>query len=106
MRHLHVGSGGGVTLALIVKLPTGRTRKISRQDAAFLHCCSGMQICEVPAAQRMSSEEHHFESQVARASTRMLTPCNHFFHSHCLQRWMEIRADAGCPICRAALPPP
>ena len=65
-----------------------------------------MQTCKIPAARRVALHGDIAASQVSRASTRMLTPCNHFFHSHCLQRWMEIRADAGCPICRAALPPP
>lgn len=42
--------------------------------------------------------------QVARQPARMLTPCNHFFHVKCLQRWMDVRME--CPICRRLLPPP
>ncbi|XP_010555112.1 PREDICTED: transmembrane E3 ubiquitin-protein ligase 1-like isoform X2 [Tarenaya hassleriana] len=33
----------------------------------------------------------------------MVTPCEHFFHSGCLQRWMDIKMD--CPTCRRQLPP-
>lgn len=42
--------------------------------------------------------------EVARQPARMLTPCNHFFHVKCLQRWMDVRME--CPICRRLLPPP
>ncbi|XP_024461322.1 transmembrane E3 ubiquitin-protein ligase FLY1 isoform X2 [Populus trichocarpa] len=33
----------------------------------------------------------------------MVTPCDHFFHSGCLQRWMDIKME--CPTCRRPLPP-
>ncbi|CAL9227172.1 unnamed protein product [Arabidopsis halleri] len=33
----------------------------------------------------------------------MVTPCEHFFHSGCLQRWMDIKME--CPTCRRSLPP-
>ena len=35
---------------------------------------------------------------------RMLTPCGHAFHNHCLSRWMAVKLE--CPTCRTALPPP
>ena len=38
-----------------------------------------------------------------RAKTRMVTPCGHFFHPGCLQRWMDIKLE--CPTCRQSLPP-
>jgi hypothetical protein len=34
---------------------------------------------------------------------RMVTPCNHFFHTKCLTKWMDIKQE--CPTCRGALPP-
>ncbi|CAA0816230.1 RING/U-box superfamily protein [Striga hermonthica] len=37
------------------------------------------------------------------SSDCMVTPCDHFFHSCCLQRWMDIKME--CPTCRRALPP-
>ncbi|KAK4743393.1 hypothetical protein SAY87_001394 [Trapa incisa] len=33
----------------------------------------------------------------------MVTPCDHFFHRGCLQRWMDIKME--CPTCRRPLPP-
>lgn len=40
---------------------------------------------------------------VAAVSSRMVTPCGHFFHPHCLQRWMDVKME--CPTCRRTLPP-
>ncbi|XP_022725145.1 DSC E3 ubiquitin ligase complex subunit 1-like [Durio zibethinus] len=37
-----------------------------------------------------------------RSSDFMVTPCGHFFHSGCLQRWMDIKME--CPTCRRSLP--
>ncbi|KAK7290885.1 hypothetical protein RIF29_05647 [Crotalaria pallida] len=37
------------------------------------------------------------------SSDYMVTPCDHFFHSGCLQRWMDIKME--CPTCRCSLPP-
>lgn len=34
---------------------------------------------------------------------RMVTPCNHFFHAACLERWMDVKME--CPTCRGVLPP-
>ncbi|KAH0915554.1 hypothetical protein HID58_030000 [Brassica napus] len=33
----------------------------------------------------------------------LVTPCEHFFHTGCLQRWMDIKME--CPTCRRSLPP-
>ncbi|KAI4378325.1 hypothetical protein MLD38_015816 [Melastoma candidum] len=33
----------------------------------------------------------------------MVTPCDHYFHSGCLQRWMDIKMEF--PTCRRTLPP-
>ncbi|KAI3891772.1 hypothetical protein MKX03_020910 [Papaver bracteatum] len=37
-----------------------------------------------------------------RSNDCMATPCDHFFHSNCLQRWMDIKME--CPTCRRPLP--
>ena len=42
--------------------------------------------------------------EVGAPSRRMVTPCEHFFHPHCLRRWMDIKLE--CPTCRRPLPPP
>jgi hypothetical protein len=36
------------------------------------------------------------------ANKYMVTPCNHFFHDTCLERWMDVKQE--CPVCRTALP--
>jgi len=36
-------------------------------------------------------------------SKRMVTPCNHFFHPECLERWLKVKME--CPTCRRVLPP-
>ncbi|XWS63427.1 hypothetical protein CRYUN_Cryun06bG0096400 [Craigia yunnanensis] len=38
-----------------------------------------------------------------RSRDCMVTPCDHFFHCGCLQRWMDIKME--CPTCRRSLPP-
>eukprot|EP00271_Cylindrocystis_brebissonii_P007345 TRINITY_DN20736_c0_g1_i1.p1 TRINITY_DN20736_c0_g1~~TRINITY_DN20736_c0_g1_i1.p1 ORF type:complete len:732 (+),score=135.19 TRINITY_DN20736_c0_g1_i1:651-2846(+) len=38
-----------------------------------------------------------------RSTLRMVTPCEHLFHTGCLQRWMDIKME--CPTCRRPLPP-
>ncbi|CAI0385468.1 unnamed protein product [Linum tenue] len=42
-------------------------------------------------------------NMMQRPSDCMVTPCDHFFHSGCLQRWMDIKME--CPTCRRPLPP-
>ena len=29
-------------------------------------------------------------ADVGQPAARMVTPCNHFFHNHCLERWMDV----------------
>ncbi|CCD27372.1 ubiquitin-protein ligase TUL1 NDAI_0K01810 [Naumovozyma dairenensis CBS 421] len=33
----------------------------------------------------------------------MVTPCNHIFHTECLENWMGYKLQ--CPVCRSSLPP-
>jgi hypothetical protein len=33
----------------------------------------------------------------------MITPCNHTFHSICLEKWLEQKNE--CPYCRTKIPP-
>ncbi|KAJ4801328.1 RING/U-box superfamily protein [Rhynchospora pubera] len=40
---------------------------------------------------------------LSRRYDYMVTPCEHLFHSGCLQRWMDIKME--CPTCRRSLPP-
>lgn len=43
------------------------------------------------------------EIRVKDSRSRALTPCDHYFHSKCLQQWMNIKME--CPTCRRQLPP-
>lgn len=43
-------------------------------------------------------------ADVGQPQARMVTPCNHFFHNHCLERWMDVKME--CPTCRRPLPTP
>eukprot|EP00897_Mesotaenium_endlicherianum_P003296 jgi/Mesen1/2995/ME000177S02273 len=54
-------------------------------------------ICMAPVDLALRSSERmvHFYAFV--------TPCDHFFHTGCLQRWMDIKME--CPTCRRPLPP-
>uniref|UniRef100_A0A7S3LHT9 RING-type E3 ubiquitin transferase n=1 Tax=Aplanochytrium stocchinoi TaxID=215587 RepID=A0A7S3LHT9_9STRA len=36
-------------------------------------------------------------------NVHMITPCNHLFHTTCLEPWLQIKQE--CPTCRARLPP-
>lgn len=44
------------------------------------------------------------ESVPIHSRERMVTPCNHFFHATCLERWLEVRLE--CALCRSPVPPP
>lgn len=44
------------------------------------------------------------ESVAIFSRERMVTPCNHFFHATCLERWLEVRLE--CALCRSTVPPP
>jgi hypothetical protein len=33
----------------------------------------------------------------------MKTPCEHVFHTHCLEKWMEHKHE--CAFCRRSIPP-
>lgn len=35
--------------------------------------------------------------------THEVTPCQHYFHAHCLNKWLE--SHNSCPICRCAAAP-
>jgi hypothetical protein len=41
-------------------------------------------------------------AEIGEGEQWLLTPCRHFFHDHCLRRWME--EQPICPICRHPLP--
>lgn len=43
------------------------------------------------------------QTVTARNKRIMITPCDHKYHSLCLQTWMENRLI--CPYCRGVLPP-
>jgi hypothetical protein len=43
------------------------------------------------------------EVPLGDTSKYMISPCNHLFHTECLEQWMQVKME--CPTCRAILPP-
>ncbi|SCU97524.1 LAMI_0F10396g1_1 [Lachancea mirantina] len=43
------------------------------------------------------------ETHNVDTATYMVTPCDHVFHTRCLESWMNYKLQ--CPVCRAPLPP-
>lgn len=41
-------------------------------------------------------------ANIEEGDDSMVTPCNHYFHSECLERWMQ--EQYICPLCRHTLP--
>ena len=42
------------------------------------------------------------EVDQSRPALYMLTPCDHIFHTQCLEQWMQVKME--CPTCRTQLP--
>lgn len=55
------------------------------EDAECAICKTEMKLCDA-------------------AAPLWVTPCHHYFHAECLQRWMDQRLE--CPLCRAKIPSP
>ena len=74
-------------------------------------CAICTETISVPIIPKAGSNEGETQgSTTATLSTTlfarrsyMITPCNHVFHSGCLEGWMRYRLQ--CPICRDDLPP-
>lgn len=72
-------------------------------------CAICMQGIEVPVL-LMSTKSKTGGPSIAEGTTNLLsrraymvTPCQHIFHSTCLEAWMRLRLQ--CPICRETVPP-
>ena len=64
---------------------------ISTVDCAICMSDIDLNVDELP-------ETHNIDIH-----TYMVTPCNHIFHTNCLESWMSYKLQ--CPVCRAPLPP-
>ena len=38
-----------------------------------------------------------------RKKPYMITPCDHIFHTICLEKWLEFKSE--CPYCKQNIPP-
>ena len=72
-------------------------------------CAICMQAIEVPVL-LTSNHAKTAGRSIADGTTNLLsrraymvTPCQHIFHSTCLEAWMRLRLQ--CPICRETVPP-
>ncbi|KAI0683663.1 hypothetical protein BC835DRAFT_1295386 [Cytidiella melzeri] len=76
-------------------------------------CCICMDAIQVDRALRGNHDERKEHHGLARHTTNLwaknarksysLAPCNHLFHTACLERWLAIKNI--CPQCRRPLPP-
>ena len=57
----------------------------------------------LPPAQLASEDCSICMSRVEDPQNCMVTPCDHVFHTACLQQWMDLKLE--CPVCRRELPP-
>jgi len=44
-----------------------------------------------------------YKNSIYHKTDFMLTPCNHLFHSFCLESWLANKSE--CPYCRQIIPP-
>lgn len=62
-------------------------------------------ICMMPVELIITPKNHAHTMSAALMLARrryMVTPCQHVFHTECMERWMRTRLQ--CPICRNPLP--
>ncbi|CCF56445.1 hypothetical protein KAFR_0B01460 [Kazachstania africana CBS 2517] len=69
----------------------GQTSEVNTVDCSI--CMS-----EIPVYVEELPETHKVDQH-----SYMVTPCNHIFHTSCLENWMSYKLQ--CPVCRAPLPP-
>ena len=68
---------------------------------------------EIENAQKVDNTENSFYDKFINLVDKlkdhpnktsfMRTPCQHIFHSHCLEKWLELKNE--CPYCRNKIPP-
>ena len=83
---------------------TGNSTKVF--DCAI--CTETITVPIIPKAgssegERRGSTSAPLSTSLFARRAYMVTPCNHVFHSGCLEGWMRYRLQ--CPICRDDLPP-
>ncbi|KAH1222814.1 hypothetical protein AAZX31_12G212000 [Glycine max] len=79
MRPIHKGPS--------IKLPQLVSYGQDQDDELRSFCSSDCVIC--------------LESFITGESCQILPPCNHLFHSYCIEHWLK--DNATCPVCRNCL---
>ncbi len=65
-------------------------------------------VCKQSLADAENGESEEINCSIclnpveAGSNEYMVTPCDHFFHDSCLERWMDVKQE--CPVCRTVLP--
>ena len=72
---------------------------LAKHEGASKHTAD-CAICmsEVPVYIEEAEETHNIDQH-----SYMVTPCDHIFHTDCLENWMGYKLQ--CPVCRTPLPP-
>lgn len=63
-------------------------------------------IRSLPTASQQQLQEHNDVCAICfqEMYTAVITPCEHFFHSGCLQKWLYVQDT--CPMCHQQMKPP
>lgn len=98
-----VEANAGLLTDAMVRASGGQIRGPLREKDRKGHdkifdCSICMQEVAIPLVKRSETV-----STWLGRRTYMITPCNHIFHSECLEEWMKTRLV--CPYCREGLPP-
>ncbi|KAI9851526.1 MAG: hypothetical protein M1838_003480 [Thelocarpon superellum] len=82
----------------------GGTRK--ERGTRLFDCAICTEQIEVPVVAAGDQGHDTTTTGLAGAMLRrkyMVTPCQHLYHSHCLEGWLRYRLQ--CPVCRSPCPP-
>lgn len=98
-----IEADAGLLADAMVQVSGGQVRgplreKDRKGDDKIFDCSICMHEVTIPLAKRSEAVATWLGKR-----TYMITPCNHIFHSECLEEWMKTRLV--CPYCREGLPP-
>ena len=72
-------------------------------DSNFETKPSKEKSCFFILLKRIIRSLENYKNSIYAKTDYMLTPCNHLFHSNCLESWLANKSE--CPYCRQEIPP-